>query len=69
LPLARAVSRSVLRMPPHDFETRGPSGPATGADDLGDLELPVGVAGGVSVLGSDAGRPTDSASGKAASWS
>lgn len=68
LPLARAVARSVLRMPPHDFETRGPSGPAAGADDLGDLALPVGVAG-VSVLGADAGRPSDQASdGKAPSW-
>lgn len=68
LPLARAVAKSVLRMPPHDFETRGPSGPAVGADDLGDLELPVGVAG-VSVLGADAGRPNDLASdGKAPSW-
>jgi hypothetical protein len=59
LPLARAVARSVRRMPPHDFETRGPVGPV--ADDLGDLELPAPVAG-VSVLGSTGER-------KAASWS
>ncbi|MDT7726378.1 MAG: hypothetical protein QOI21_2954 [Actinomycetota bacterium] len=58
LPLARAVARSVRRMPPHDFETRGPVGPAV-VDDLGDLELPVGVAG-VSVLDQER---------KAASWS
>ena len=59
LPLARAVARSVRRLPPHDFETRGPIGSAAAGDDLDDLELPVGVAG-VSVLGSDP---------KAASWS
>ena len=58
LPLARAVARSVRRLPPHDFETRGPVGPAV-VDDLGDLELPVGVAG-VSVLDQER---------KAASWS
>ncbi|MEV8377083.1 hypothetical protein AB0P21_30360 [Kribbella sp. NPDC056861] len=67
LPLAAAVARSVRRMPPHDFETRGPDGPAIGTDDFGDLDLPVGVAG-VSVLGSEAGRPTDAPRGKTASW-
>jgi hypothetical protein len=67
LPLAAAVARSVLRMPPHDFETRGPAGPAIDADDLGDLDLPVGVAG-VSVLGSEAGRPIDTPKGKTPSW-
>ncbi|MBB5839635.1 hypothetical protein [Kribbella italica] len=72
LPLAKAVARSVRRMPPHEFETRGPVRPATTVDDLDDLELPTGVAG-VSVLHPSGGRPgdrpTDASTGKATSWS
>jgi hypothetical protein len=52
-------------MPPHDFETRGPVGPAV-VDDLDDLELPVGVAG-VSVL--DQERLSRPGEQRAASWS
>ncbi|MGC4936466.1 hypothetical protein [Kribbella sp. DT2] len=72
LPLAKAVARSVRRMPPHEFETRGPVRPAAPVDDLDDLEVPVGVAG-VSVLnpspGRPNGRPSDASRGKATSWS
>ncbi len=69
LPLAKAVARSVRRMPPHDFETRGPARPATTTtDDLDDLELPVGVAG-VSVLHPAGARANDVPTGKATSWS
>ncbi|TWD80914.1 hypothetical protein FB561_2011 [Kribbella amoyensis] len=71
LPLARAVARSVRRLPPHDFETRGPARPATTTDDLDDLRVPAGVSG-VSVLGPDQGRPidrpTDASTPKATSW-
>ncbi|MGZ0149449.1 hypothetical protein ACXJJ3_20465 [Kribbella sp. WER1] len=59
LPLAKAVARSIRRLPPHEFESGVPFSPETvPADDLSDLELPAGSVG-VSAV-------TD---GKAASWS
>ncbi|MGW7682568.1 hypothetical protein ACWGID_17630 [Kribbella sp. NPDC054772] len=65
LPLAKAVARSIRRLPPHEFESGVPFGPETTAtEDLGDLELPAGSVG-VSALTTDE-TATDR---KAASWS
>jgi hypothetical protein len=64
LPLAKAVARSIHRMPPHDFDSGAPFDPATSTDDLGDLQLPAGPIG-VSVV------PQEETANvrKAASWS
>ncbi|MFF0338787.1 hypothetical protein [Kribbella sp. NPDC004875] len=65
LPLAKAVARSIRRLPPHEFESGVPFGPETTAtEDLGDLELPAGSVG-VSALTTD----ETSTDRKAASWS
>ncbi|MGW6196255.1 hypothetical protein ACWF0M_08915 [Kribbella sp. NPDC055110] len=46
LPLAKAVARSIRRLPPHEFESGVPFGPETvSTDDLSDLELPAGSVG------------------------
>ncbi|TDD47125.1 hypothetical protein E1263_35230 [Kribbella antibiotica] len=63
LPLARAVARSIRRLPPHDFGTETNTLAAGPLDDLDDLSLPDGPIG-VSAAGG-AGEPTR----KAASWS
>lgn len=60
LPLARAVTRSVRSMPPHDFDSRPLQGPIAGHDDL-DLQL--GATGVSALTAADAG--TDR---KAPSW-
>ncbi len=61
LPLARAVARSIRRLPPHEFESDDPLGPTVNTDDLSDLEVPSGTVG-VSAVPEANGR-------KAASWS
>jgi len=65
LPLAKAVARSIRRLPPHEFESGVPFSPATTAtEDLGDLDLPAGPIG-VSAL-----TPNEAeGERKAASWS
>ncbi|GAA3131729.1 hypothetical protein JOF29_005314 [Kribbella aluminosa] len=59
LPLAKAVARSIRRLPPHEFESGVPFSPeAAPADELSDLDVPAGSVG-VSAV----------PDGKAASWS
>lgn len=58
LPLAKAVARSIRRLPPHEFESGVPFSPETvPADDLSDLDVPAGSVG------------VSAVDGKAASWS
>lgn len=46
LPLARAVARSIRRLPPHEFESGVPFAPETvRTEELSDLELPAGSVG------------------------
>ncbi|MET7281926.1 hypothetical protein ABZS29_27080 [Kribbella sp. NPDC005582] len=63
LPLARAVARSIRRLPPHDFGTETAALANESLDDLDDLSLPDGPIGVSAAAG--AGEPTR----KAASWS
>lgn len=65
LPLAKAVARSVRKLPPHDFAAPLRSGPVMPDDfaDLDDLDLGVGATGVSALSAADAG--TDR---KAASW-
>lgn len=67
LPLAKAVARSIRRLPPHEFESGVPFSPAAvSTDDLSDLDVSAGTVG-VSALTADEGLIADE--GKAASWS
>jgi hypothetical protein len=62
LPLARAVARSIRRLPLHEFESGVPFSPTASTDDLSDLDLPGGTVG-VSAVAPDVSDR------KAASWS